>query len=62
MEATMHFIISVLQETIKYQMEDILSYVDWQMQGLRKELTEDAPWHEDKELLTPGVTRLWLHD
>jgi hypothetical protein len=40
MEATIHFIWSELQETIKYRVEDVLSYVDQKMQGLCREVTE----------------------
>jgi hypothetical protein len=40
MEATMHSIRSELEETIKHEMEDILSYVNLQTQGFCKELIE----------------------
>jgi hypothetical protein len=39
-EATIHYIRSELEKTIKYQVEDVLSCVDQNTKGLRKELTE----------------------
>jgi hypothetical protein len=40
MEVAKHSIQSKLEETIKHQAEDVLSYVDQKTQGLCKELTE----------------------
>jgi flagellar biosynthesis chaperone FliJ len=40
MEAAINSIRTELEETIKHQVEDILSYVDQKSQGLFKELTE----------------------
>jgi hypothetical protein len=40
MEALVHFLRSELEETIKHWVEDILSCVDQNTQGLHKELTE----------------------
>jgi hypothetical protein len=41
MEAAIHSIRSELEETIKHQVEDVLSCVDQKTQGLCKELTEN---------------------
>jgi hypothetical protein len=40
MEATIHSIQSQLEETLKHQVEDILSCVDLKTLGLHKEMTE----------------------
>jgi hypothetical protein len=58
MGASIHFIQTELEETIRHRMEDVLSCVDEKKQGLRNELAETNGPTDSKDILRCANKRL----